>query len=187
MTRWLACAALLLLGMGPAHALRCSGRIVELGDHAYELQKRCGSPYWVERYSEWLVLGERGPLERQIEHVVEAWYYNFGPNKLLRRMVLRENRVVREDTLGYGFATLGRNCKLDALVPGMSNGEIVARCGTPAAQDTRYANEIVRDRAGASRQRAIRREEWVYESAGRDPYLLLLIDGTLSRIQRLDK
>lgn len=185
--KWLAFAGLILLGLGPAHALRCSGRIVELGDHAYELQKRCGDPYWVERYSEWLVLGERGPFERQIERTVEAWYYNFGPSKLLRRMLLRDNRIVREDTLGYGYATLGRNCNLDALPPGASSGEIVARCGTPTVHDTRYANEIVRDGAGAARQRAIRREEWVYEFPGRDPHLLLLIDGTLSRIQRLDK
>jgi len=185
--RWIAAAALLLLYVAPVHALRCNGRIVEEGDHAYELKKRCGEPYWVEHYSEWLVLGEGSRLEQQIERSLEAWYYNFGPNKLLRRMVLRDNRIVREDTLGYGYSRLGQNCDLDALAPGMSNGEIVARCGTPAAQDTRYANEIVRDRGGVARQRAIRREEWVYETPGRDHHLLILIDGTLSRVERLDR
>lgn len=186
MWRWLACLGLCLLAVAPAHALRCAGRIVEIGDHAYELRKRCGEPYWVDRYSEWLVLGERGPFEQQIERRVEAWFYNFGPNRLLRRLVLRDNRIVREDSLGYGYTTLGRACNLDALVAGTSTGEIVARCGAPATQESRYASEIVRDGSGLARQRVIRREEWVYEPAARAPRLLTLVDGTLARVERLD-
>ena len=37
----------------------------------------------------------------------EAWYYNFGPRQLLRRLVFRDGFLVREETLGYGVDEIG--------------------------------------------------------------------------------
>lgn len=172
---------------GGAHALRCNGRIVSTGDHRFEVEERCGEPFWVESYSEYLVLGEFAPVQRTIEHKIEAWYYNFGPNQLLRRLVFTNNRLQREDTLGYGFRTLGQQCDLDALATGISTGEVVARCGTPAADDTRYLETVVRDGAGNARERIVRRDEWMYRQGSRAPRLLTFHDGRLESIERLRK
>lgn len=170
-----------------AAALRCNGRIVSTGDHRFEVEERCGEPFWVESYSEYVILGEFAPVRRTIEHKVEAWYYNFGPNQLLRRLVFTNNRLLREDTLGYGYTRLGHDCDLDALVPGVSTGEVVARCGAPAADDTRYLEQRVRDGAGNARDRIVRRDEWMYRPGSRAPRLLTFHDGRLESIERLRK
>ena len=170
-----------------AFALRCHGRIVSTGDHRFEVEERCGEPFWIETYSEYVVIGEFAPVQRTVENRIEAWYYNFGPNQLLRRLVFTNNRLQREDTLGYGYTTLGKACDLDALVPGVSTGEVVARCGTPAADDTRYMEQVVRDGAGNARERIIRRDEWMYRHGSRAPRLLTFHDGRLESIERLRK
>ena len=182
------CLVLLLGFSGPAMALRCEGRVVGEGDHAYQVQRRCGEPFWVEDYTEWLTVGERGPLERRIERRVEAWYYNFGPERLMRRLLFRDNRLVREDTVGYGFRRLGERCDPNDLPLGLSTGEVVARCGQPAARDVRYADTTQRDERGFALQRVLRREEWIYEFDGnRRPRLLYFIDGRLDRLETLDR
>lgn len=192
MTTWkraarAALALAFLAAAGDALALRCSGRIVGTGDHRFEVEERCGEPFWVERYSEYQVIGEFAPVQRTIEHRIEAWYYNFGPNTLMRRLVFLDNRLQREDTLGYGYTSLGTNCDLDALPPGSSTGEVVARCGTPAADDTRYVEQVVRDGAGNARERIIRQDEWMYRRSSRAPRLLTFNDGRLESIERLRK
>ena len=170
-----------------AFALRCKGRVVSTGDHRFEVEERCGEPYFTETYSEYHVVGEFAPVQQTVEHRIEAWYYNFGPNQLMRRLVFVDNRLTREDTLGYGHRQLGRDCDLDALMPGLSTGEVVARCGTPAADDTRYLEQVVRDGAGNARERILRRDEWMYRENTRAPHLLTFFDGRLESVQRLRK
>lgn len=184
-----ALAALLLLGAASeAHALRCDGRLVERGDHAIQVRERCGEPFWIDAYTEVLVIGEFGPLEQRGERPVEAWYYNFGPNRLLRRLLLIDDRLVREDSLGYGYATLGTDCRLDALPVGTAAGVVVARCGEPASRRERWREITRRDGAGNARRRYLRDEDWVYDlGANRDLRLLRLVDGTLQSVQRLDR
>jgi hypothetical protein len=180
---------LLLLALAcsdTAFALRCEGRVVSPGDHAFQVRERCGQPFWTERYVEVLIAGERGPLERRVEREIEAWYYNFGPNQLMRRLSFVDRRLVREDSLGYGYRRLGEHCDLDALLPGMSDGEIVARCGEPASRERRYADRTVRDEFGNARLRVIRHEEWIYVPEGaRAARLLTLSDGSLIQVERL--
>jgi hypothetical protein len=179
-------AALLLAA--PAHALRCSGRLVDEGDHAIQVERRCGAPYWIESYTEWVVLGEDGPVEQRIERPIEAWYYNFGPERLMRRLVFRDDRLLREDTLGYGFRRGEGRCDLDTLLRGMSTGEVIARCGEPESNTLRYRQSIVRDGFGNARKRLVRHEEWLYDP-GRGRFLRLLVfdDGVLDSIERLDR
>jgi hypothetical protein len=181
--------ALGLLGVsGTAQALRCEGRVVDRGDHAIQVRERCGEPYWIDGYSEFLITGQRGPLEQRVERQVEAWYYNFGPNKLLRRLLFVDDRLVREDSLGYGYTELGRDCRLDALPIGTPAGVIVARCGEPGSRRERYADLTQRDDSGIARQRVVRREEWVYDlERDRDLRLLRLLDGRLQGVERLDR
>lgn len=180
---------LLMLAISvPAHALRCDGRLVNPGDHALQVRERCGEPYWVDRYSEWLIRGERGPLEQRIERNVEVWFYNFGSNRFLQRLVFRDNRLQSEQNLGYGFTRQPERCNVDRLLPGTSNGEIIARCGPPQSQSQRYGDVIERDDSGNARVRVVRRDEWIYDAGGsRDYRLLVIVDGRLSETQRLDR
>lgn len=182
-------AALLLLGAAAdAQALRCDGRVVAVGDHAIQVRERCGEPFWIDAYTEVLVEGEYGPLERRVERPVEAWYYNFGPNRLLRRLLLVDDRLQREDSLGYGVAAIGADCRIDALPAGTSAGVLVARCGVPASRRDRWREVIHRDGAGTARRRFVRDEDWIYDlGANRDRRLLRLVDGVLQAVERLER
>lgn len=182
-------ALVALAHAAPAHALRCGSRVIATGEHELVVRERCGEPYWIEDRSEVLVAGEFGPIEQRVERRIEAWYFNFGPNRLLHRLVFRDGRLVEETTLGYGFSRLGVKCDLDMLTNGATTGEVVARCGAPRSHDTRHAQVIVRDDFGNARQRLVRREEWVYDPEGgntRNARLLLFVDGTLQGVERLD-
>ena len=171
----------------PAHALRCNDRIVTTNDHAFEVRQKCGAPYWVEPFDEILVLGENSPLEQRVQRKVEAWYYNFGPNALMRRLLFRDNRLVKEETIGYGYTELGTECELGALVPGLSTGEVVARCGQPVDRDVRYQERILRNHVGMAQRRILRMDEWLYPAGSRDPYLLRFYDGKLDAVERIDR
>jgi hypothetical protein len=184
----LLCALAMLCASADARALRCGGRLVERGDHALQVRERCGEPYWIDAYTEVFVAGEYGPLEQRAERPVEAWYYNFGPNRLLRRLLLVDDRLVREDSLGYGVATLGADCRIDGLPAGTPAGVVVARCGEPLSRRERWREVVRRDGAGNARRRFIRDEDWIYDvGANRDRRLLRLVDGMVQSVQRLDR
>ncbi len=186
MMRTLAFLLLGLIGLvaaRDAQALRCGSRIVVTGDHALQVRERCGEPFWIEEAAELEVRGERSRFERRLEHREESWYYNFGPNKLMRRLVFVDSRLVREDTLGYGLNQVGGGCNPDTLQPGLRTGEIVARCGIPDSREARWEEVIVRDGFGNARQRLVRREEWIYDPGrGRNFRVLVMVDGTLSQV-----
>ena len=186
--RWWLPLLLLAAAAEPAQALRCNGRLVDLGDHAVQVERRCGEPYWIETYSEWLVAGEDRALEQRVERQLEAWYYNFGADRLLHRLLFVDGRLVRDDTLGYGVARIGSRCNYDLLDRGVSIGEVVARCGLPASQNRRYGQVTQRDANGLAREREIRRDEWVYDPGGnRRLELFVFIDGRLTDRDQLDR
>ncbi len=177
-----------LLAAAPAQALRCDGRLVGTGDHAVQVERRCGEPYWIESYSEWLVVGENQALERRIERQLEAWYYNFGPDRLLHRLLFIDGRLVRDDTLGYGVSKIGGRCNYDTLDRGLSIGEVVARCGLPASQSRRYGLVTLRDDSGLAREREARRDEWIYDpGSGRRLQLIVFVDGRVAERELLDR
>ena len=84
-----------LLAAAPAQALRCDGRLVGTGDHAVQVERRCGEPYWIESYSEWLVVGENQALERRIERQLEAQTGQVAKTLGERRGVGAEHRLRR--------------------------------------------------------------------------------------------
>ena len=109
----LAAAAVLLslaaAGTARADGFRCGSRLVVEGSTRGEVLARCGDPADVERRS---IL--RRPVfwrhgrpyylsDDLVELPVEIWTYNFGPNKLMRRLRLEDGVVVEIETLGYGY------------------------------------------------------------------------------------
>lgn len=170
----------------PAHALRCGNRITQSGDHVLQVREICGDPFWVDRYAQLDVRGEGSVLEQRNERIVEVWYYNFGAGRLMQQVVFLDDRLQRENTLGYGFDRLPKSCNPDRLPMGLSNGEIVARCGAPLYQRDYYAETIERDAYGNAQVRPQRREEWTYRAgSSRRQKLLQIVDGQLVDIQTL--
>jgi hypothetical protein len=103
----LACA----LPAGAEDSMRCGSHLVSTGDGRDKVRTLCGDPQDVTFIG---LIGRRGsPTYRSydytwfgpawIELPVEVWTYNFGPNKLLRKLRFEGDELVKIDTAGYGY------------------------------------------------------------------------------------
>lgn len=109
-------ALALALGLGvfsasPAHAaLRCGSKIVTEGDTSAEVAAKCGEPVDIiqmrsvyRRPVIWINGRPQFIGEDFMEVPVEAWVYNFGPNKFMRRLKFEAGLLAKIETLGYGY------------------------------------------------------------------------------------
>ncbi|MBM0104477.1 DUF2845 domain-containing protein [Steroidobacter sp. S1-65] len=95
----------------PAHAdgMRCGGRLIRDGDARAEVRAFCGEPADVQtrtilRRPFYNVSGRLVYFgDGLVEVPVETWTYNFGPNKLMRRVRFVDGIVEEVETLGYGY------------------------------------------------------------------------------------
>jgi hypothetical protein len=95
----------------PAHAdgMRCGSRLIRDGDARAEVRAFCGEPADVQTRSilrrPTYTVGGRifYSGDGLIEIPVETWTYNFGPNKLMRRVKFIDGVVDDVETLGYGY------------------------------------------------------------------------------------
>ncbi|MBL8267418.1 DUF2845 domain-containing protein [Steroidobacter sp.] len=95
----------------PAHAdsMRCGGRVIRDGNARAEVRAFCGEPADVQtrtilRRPSYTVGGRIVYFgEGLVEIPVETWTYNFGPNKLMRRVRFVDGLVDDVETLGYGY------------------------------------------------------------------------------------
>lgn len=91
-----------------ADALRCGARLVAEGDTRAAVESRCGPPADVVRRTRLapaIVWRDGRPYRvghGLIDVVVEEWFYDFGPQRFVRRVRFEDGVVVRIDTLGYG-------------------------------------------------------------------------------------
>jgi hypothetical protein len=102
---------LALLVASPSFAaIRCGTKLVSEGATRSEVAAKCGEP--TEVVTEKSVF--RRPViwsggrpyyigEDSIEVQVEAWVYNLGPNKLMRRLRFEGGVLVEIESLGYGY------------------------------------------------------------------------------------
>ena len=95
----------------PAHAdgMRCGGRLIRDGDARAEVRTFCGEPADVQTRTilRRPVYNVSGRIvyygDGLVEIPVETWTYNFGPNKLMRRVRFIDGIVDDVETLGYGY------------------------------------------------------------------------------------
>lgn len=173
-----------LFASNPAYALRCDGKIVDEGDRDLRVLRVCGQPFYRESWYEAWIEGAWSMLETREAVRWEEWYYNFGPNRLMRRLVFRAGVLVDEQELGYGFARIEGRCARASLLPGLTPGEIVARCGEPLQKERRLLEQVRRDGMGQEHWRPLREEQWVYDFGGRWLYTAIFLDGRLDHIRR---
>jgi hypothetical protein len=92
-----------------ADAMRCGTRLVSRGDTRAAVRDLCGEPADVQTRT---IL--RRPYydfhgrivyygDGLVEVPVEVWTYNFGPNKLQRRIRFVDGVIDEIETLGYGY------------------------------------------------------------------------------------
>jgi hypothetical protein len=110
-----------LLSTSSAWALRCGNALINKGDPKSKVLRYCGEPGQMTK--RWGVRngftgqrnsgisingsagveGERFFFTGRNEVIVEDWVYNFGPNKLMRRIRIADGIVETIETLQYGY------------------------------------------------------------------------------------
>lgn len=150
---------LCLLALAPAVQaadLRCDGGLVGRGDLAVEVVDACGEPDLVDVWQS----GYRHPHPAAPD--VEQWYYNFGPRKLLHILQIRNGKVARIESGGYGFRTPGSGeCDPSDIQSSMNKLRLLARCGEPVQRDSTVVLRKPHDlRHGVARP--VQRETWIY-------------------------
>jgi hypothetical protein len=104
-------AALLALGAVAARAdgFSCGNRVITTGMPSAQVQAACGDPAEIRHDS---ILrrpviwrhGRPWPVsDDPVEVPVERWLYNFGPNRLMRRLRFEDGILAEITTLGYGY------------------------------------------------------------------------------------
>jgi hypothetical protein len=93
-----------------AQAMECGNKLITQGDSLSKVASLCGNPTQVDHTSiirqasgsfingQWVATSGA-----QIEIPVEVWLYNLGPDRLMRQIRFEDGRVVKIETLDYGY------------------------------------------------------------------------------------
>jgi hypothetical protein len=100
-----------LLAASPSFAaIRCGTKVVSEGATRSEVAAKCGEPTEVVSqksvFRRPVIWSNGRPYyigEDFIEVQVEAWIYNLGPNKLMRRLRFEGGVLTEIESLGYGY------------------------------------------------------------------------------------
>ena len=121
-TQYSLLAALLLVVLGtstPAHAFRCGNKLVIEDMHEAQVRAVCGEPATI-RHLGYALRAVHIPVRRvlapgmTVEHypgygrytqevVLTEYVYNFGPRKLMRRLIFEGGVLVSIESIGYGY------------------------------------------------------------------------------------
>jgi len=90
-----------------ADSLRCGSRVISEGDTIDEVLAYCGEPAerrrtWIRRQPRFEYGGQEIPFPGEEDVPVDLWTYDFGANKLMRRIRFVAGKVDSIETLGYG-------------------------------------------------------------------------------------
>jgi hypothetical protein len=185
----LRCASALLLASlaltAPALALRCGSNLVHKGDHIIEVLNKCGEPVWRERWEDEVI--ERrffDTLERQ-SVVMEEWFYDFGPSRLLHILRFKNSRLESIATGDRGSRLSVQSCREGKVLSiGDSKFEVLSMCGPPDYSEIRDADELIINRFDRSRRTTIRIDEWTYNFGHR--HFLLHLTFENGRLKRME-
>jgi hypothetical protein len=117
-----ASAAVLLLTLSfsePAAAFRCGSKLVRDGMHEVQVVAICGQPATMRnlgvavrsydyRYNQqsspgWSGYSRPGYGYLAQEVIITEYVYNFGPRKLMQRLIFEGGVLVTIETIGYGY------------------------------------------------------------------------------------
>lgn len=187
---WLTTIVVLLSPPALADAMKCGNRLVTTGDSKAEVLIRCGTPDWRDQWSEALIEDYAGAFERRISVERERWIYNFGPQKFLRFLVFENGKLIEISTGSHGYHKNARPptaCNMDGLSTGLSQYEVLQRCGQPFFKDSRHEDVFS---GGHQHRRLVEQhvEEWTYNlGPTRFMRILKFKNGRLEEITTGDK
>jgi hypothetical protein len=113
----LSLAAVAIAGGGAVRAdsaFRCeSGRLVDTGDHMYDVRNKCGEPDMVtqrvdkrkvkHKVVRWVQgAAEEVEEEREVEVLIDEWVYDLGPQRFIRIVSFEDDHVTRVGTGSRG-------------------------------------------------------------------------------------
>lgn len=164
-----------------AHALRCGGDLVTEGDPAYQVREACGPPDHVKPLH-----GYKGP---ESDYGDELWYYNEGPNHLVRELRFRDGRLERIRTTDRGFRERREpgGCRPNDVRPGMTAYELRARCGEPVQREARHILRPYRRDGHVHGHHRVWLEDWYYDFGSQ--YIdrrVRLVDGRVESVDTVD-
>lgn len=173
-------AACLLFAPAADAGLRCGGKIVDRGDRAFEVREHCGEPDTV------VALHTVQTVHHGRVPTAEEWQYNFGPHRLMRFLVFRNNRLSRIRTGPHGFNRSDGNCRAVEISEGLSQLELEARCGEPREKELRVTDTSYRiGPDGPYYRRGLAAEDWIYDFGSRHFIrIVTLIHGRVVHVER---
>lgn len=100
-----------------AIGLRCSNRLITVGDTKSKVYSLCGEPYYTEEWEEKRIMRDfhypvysedhyewgREPFLVETLEKVEKWHYNFGPTRLIHYLKFRNGKLVKITIGGRGY------------------------------------------------------------------------------------
>lgn len=176
---------LVLLAVGAARGdgLRCDGELVSVGDRMFEVRQRCGEPD-VQVVQSALHAGYPGYIAYE-----QQWQYNFGPQRQLRFLDFVNKELRRIRTGPPGFSRPARRCTPNALRSGISQLELLGRCGKPDETAKRVLPRPLRIHpGGVLYPEGVPVTDWIYRFKGNHFIrVVTLIDGWVARIEERDK
>jgi len=172
---------LLLPQAAEASNLRCDGKIIKRGDRPFEVRRHCGEPDTIVPLHT-VYTAQHGHVPTR-----EEWQYNFGPHRLMRFLVFQNGRLSQVRTGEHGFRSREGRCTSPlSIQTGISQMELVARCGEPESKELRITQTTYRlDRRGRHYRRGLPAEDWIYDfGSGRFMRIVTLINGRVVNIER---
>lgn len=106
-------SALLLGGAASADSLRCGSKVITEGDSIEKVRQYCGEPAetkrtWMTRRPRFEYGGQEIPFEGSEDVPVDLWTYDFGANKLARRIRFVAGKVDSIETIERGTVNSSR-------------------------------------------------------------------------------
>ena len=97
----------LLPALAMADTFRCGSKIITEGDTIDKVLQYCGEPAeqkrtWMRRQPRFEYGGQEIPFPGTEDVPVDLWTYDFGPNRLMRRVRFIAGKVDSVETLEHG-------------------------------------------------------------------------------------
>ena len=146
-------------------SLRCGNDLVSVGNTKAEVIIKCGAPDWKDDWTNEIINNVNTADELRVSVDRERWVYNFGPNSFLRFLLFENGRLINISTGGYGYDEKHpaiKPCDGDEIKTGLTQFEILQRCGQPFFKDTRREERLVNVDDFTKRLIINRVDEWTY-------------------------
>jgi len=144
---------------------RCGSNLVSVGNTKAEVLIKCGAPDWKDDWTSEVINNVNTADELRVSIDRERWLYNLGPNSFLRFLLFENGRLIKISTGGYGYDKKHpsiKPCDGDEIKIGLSQYEILQRCGQPFFKDTRREERLHNVDDQTKRLVINRVDEWTY-------------------------